>query len=327
MLLNGWHSDKTGERRWHAALAGFVGGAALLVSTAYGHNTVASLIALLAALTLACLATVGGLVALWPHGDAAPSRGAAQFTAPGVTFPHADVVEAQPPCPTQGPPGTGCGNIVVKLRSSPESGRTVGVSVPPEVSRSGLGPGDSLELVRTPSADGQPATYSFFSVDRSAPLWILAGIFVLVVALVAQLRAAGLHWKEGAHVLKNAGALAGKTFVLTGTLPNLGRDEAGATKGSWEGHEAGGSDVSGFVVDSGPGEGPDPHTHPYSETFIVLEGRGRFRFGDGYVEAQAGEIVGAVVLIIIFLLLVGPAALLWGVDSHIDDAERRRRGA
>ena len=46
-----------------------------------------------------------------------------------------------------------------------------------------------------------------------------------------------------------------------------------------------------LVVDSGPGEGPDPHTHPYSETFIVLEGRGRFRYGDGYVEAQAGEIV------------------------------------
>ena len=73
------------------------------------------------------------------------------------------------------------------------------------------------------------------------------------------------------------------------TLPSW-RYEEGATKGSWEGAGLG-SDVSGFVVDSGPGEGPGPHTHPYSETFIVLEGRGRFRYGDGYVEAQAGEIV------------------------------------
>jgi hypothetical protein len=32
------------------------------------------------------------------------------------------------------------------------------------------------------------------------------------------------------------------------------------------------------------------------------------------------------ILIIIFLLLVGPAALLWGADSRIDDVERRRRG-
>jgi len=33
------------------------------------------------------------------------------------------------------------------------------------------------------------------------------------------------------------------------------------------------------------------------------------------------------VLLIIFILLVGPAALLWGADSRIDEVERRRRGA
>jgi hypothetical protein len=32
-------------------------------------------------------------------------------------------------------------------------------------------------------------------------------------------------------------------------------------------------------------------------------------------------------LIILFIVLVGPAALLWGTDSRIDDVERRRRGA
>ena len=45
--------------------------------------------------------------------------------------------------------------------------------------------------------------------------------------MVAQLRTQ-LRWKEGAHVLQAQGALAGKTFVLTGTLPTLGRDEAAA---------------------------------------------------------------------------------------------------
>jgi DNA ligase (NAD+) len=58
--------------------------------------------------------------------------------------------------------------------------------------------------------------------------------------LVAQLRA-HLRWKEGAHVMKPAGALAGKTFVLTGTLPTLGRDDAGALI------EAAGGKVSGSV--------------------------------------------------------------------------------
>lgn len=58
--------------------------------------------------------------------------------------------------------------------------------------------------------------------------------------LVAQLRG-HLRWKEGAHVMKAAGALAGKTFVLTGTLPTLSRDEAGAMI------EAAGGKVSGSV--------------------------------------------------------------------------------
>lgn len=59
-------------------------------------------------------------------------------------------------------------------------------------------------------------------------------------ALVAQLRT-HLHWKEGAHVMKPTGALAGKTFVLTGTLPTLSRDEAAALI------EAAGGKVSGSV--------------------------------------------------------------------------------
>ena len=46
--------------------------------------------------------------------------------------------------------------------------------------------------------------------------------------VIEQLRAAGLHWEEGEPAAAAAGALAGKTFVLTGTLPTLTRDEAKA---------------------------------------------------------------------------------------------------
>ena len=45
---------------------------------------------------------------------------------------------------------------------------------------------------------------------------------------IAQLRAAGVHWKEGPPQAKAAGALSNLTFVLTGTLPTLSRDEAKA---------------------------------------------------------------------------------------------------
>ncbi|NML60060.1 NAD-dependent DNA ligase LigA [Massilia sp. RP-1-19] len=61
-------------------------------------------------------------------------------------------------------------------------------------------------------------------------------------ALVAQLREAGMTWKEGAHSMaKPDGALSGKTFVLTGTLPTLSRDEAAAMI------ETAGGKVSGSV--------------------------------------------------------------------------------
>ncbi len=46
--------------------------------------------------------------------------------------------------------------------------------------------------------------------------------------VIRQLRAAGVHWPEGPPQRAATGALAGRTFVLTGTLPTLSRDEAKA---------------------------------------------------------------------------------------------------
>jgi DNA ligase (NAD+) len=60
------------------------------------------------------------------------------------------------------------------------------------------------------------------------------------IDLVNKLRT-HLHWQEGTHVMQNAGPFAGMTFVLTGTLPALSRDEAGALI------EAAGGKVSGSV--------------------------------------------------------------------------------
>jgi len=44
--------------------------------------------------------------------------------------------------------------------------------------------------------------------------------------VVEQLRACGVHWPEGEPVAAASLPLAGKTVVLTGTLPTMGRDEA-----------------------------------------------------------------------------------------------------
>jgi DNA ligase (NAD+) len=46
------------------------------------------------------------------------------------------------------------------------------------------------------------------------------------IEVIEQLRAAGVHWAEGEPMALAAAPLAGKTFVLTGTLPSLSREAA-----------------------------------------------------------------------------------------------------
>jgi len=61
------------------------------------------------------------------------------------------------------------------------------------------------------------------------------------IEVVQALRAAGLTWSEGEARVEKTGALAGKTLVLTGALPTLGRDQAK------EMLEAAGAKVAGSV--------------------------------------------------------------------------------
>ncbi|MPS75322.1 cupin domain-containing protein [Microbacterium sp. K35] len=50
-----------------------------------------------------------------------------------------------------------------------------------------------------------------------------------------------------------------------------------------------GADVSYFFVENQPGEGPGLHWHPYSETWVVLEGTVRLRVGDRILLAGPGD--------------------------------------
>jgi DNA ligase (NAD+) len=60
-------------------------------------------------------------------------------------------------------------------------------------------------------------------------------------AVIAALRAAGVRWKEGSPRRPAEGPLNGRTFVLTGTLPTLSRDDAKSLL------EAAGATVAGSV--------------------------------------------------------------------------------
>ena len=62
--------------------------------------------------------------------------------------------------------------------------------------------------------------------------------------------------------------------------------------GAFEG-EGHGSEISFFVVDMDPGNGPRAHHHPYSETFVVQAGRALFELDGSQVEAGPGDVVVA----------------------------------
>jgi mannose-6-phosphate isomerase-like protein (cupin superfamily) len=52
-----------------------------------------------------------------------------------------------------------------------------------------------------------------------------------------------------------------------------------------------GSGISFFHVNNAPGEGPDLHKHPYSETWIVRSGKARMTADGKDIEAGPGDIL------------------------------------
>jgi uncharacterized membrane protein len=150
-------------------------------------------IALLVVLLLAAVATVLGLVRLWPNGETTIA-GDTAFAAPGVTFPHARVTATSTGCGGSGG-GAGdaaadqsCGQIEAVVTSGEASGDHITLTVPAQIAGAGLARGDSIQVMRVPPSDSGPGVYQFFAVDRAAGLGWLFLAFVLVVAAVARLR-------------------------------------------------------------------------------------------------------------------------------------------
>ncbi len=140
---------------------------------------------LLAVLLLASLAAaLAGAWWLWPDPDAAPPP--IDTAGPGVTYVRADVVEVHPDA-------TGMDQATVRLAD----GEEVDAHVPPEYVPE-LGAGDTLRVARMevpetaldPLGDPAQMTTSYVFVDfvRGPPIALLAGVFAVLVVLVARWR-------------------------------------------------------------------------------------------------------------------------------------------
>ncbi|SCX56938.1 Uncharacterized membrane protein [Klenkia marina] len=138
------------------------------------------------------LATVVGLIALWPSGDASRAQQAAEsFQPPGTTYPDATVQSLQTyDCSDGSASGQQltCGTAVVEVTEGDGEGDFVSVDLPAEVVATDVEQGDGFVLTRTIDTTTGDASYQFSDFQRDTPIITLALAFVLVVAAVARLR-------------------------------------------------------------------------------------------------------------------------------------------
>ena len=133
-------------------------------------------------------------------------------------------------------PAEPCGQSGATVSEGADKGTKATVDVPPEVSESGLVRGDQLVLLRTPGEAGQPAVLSYFEIERSNSLWLVGGLFVVVVGGVPG--CAG-SWRSSGSA--SAGAVVG-FFVIPALL-------IGETGGTGRARRLGGDHVRRPVHD------------------------------------------------------------------------------
>ncbi|PUA79080.1 YibE/F family protein [Nocardioides currus] len=139
---------------------------------------------LLGLLALTAIATLVGVVVLWPDGE----RPTTPYSADGVTYPDGEVLRVGEACPVVTQDSTDfpeiCDDVDVRLD---DAGTVDGVRVRPGVVDV-LQVGDRVTLVAVPQQGADEPSYGWVGVDRKPPLGWLALVFLLVVAVIARVR-------------------------------------------------------------------------------------------------------------------------------------------
>ncbi|HEY7200330.1 MAG TPA: cupin domain-containing protein [Candidatus Dormibacteraeota bacterium] len=110
--------------------------------------------------------------------------------------------------------------------------------------------------------------------------------------LAVRLRALGYAdvrtYREGIEDWVGAGLPLDRPRPIRTSLAELATNPTAAL---FEGHRRAGVDFAMFVVRTLPGRFVELHVHPYAETFLLLEGRGRWTRGDEVVELEREEMI------------------------------------
>ena len=177
------------------------------------------------------LATVIGLVLLWPSGTSDAERAAAEYFPEGTLYPTGVIVAIEPydcgvPGAEVGPSGEGaqiCATVTVTVEDGPEATENVRLDLPPDVYGAGIDTGVRIVMSRVAGNGDPDELYTFNDFARGFPIAILALAFVIVVIAVAR-------WRGLASVLGLAfafiillefmlpGLLAGSSPVMIGLV-------------------------------------------------------------------------------------------------------------
>jgi uncharacterized membrane protein len=135
------------------------------------------------------LATVIGLVALWPGSEPTRAEQVAEtYLPPGTTYPDAEVVSMETfDCATDPAVPADCADVVVEVLDGEGAGDFQQIQLEAPVVAAGIEKGDVLVLTRDAGAEGG-AAYGFYDYARNTPIIVLAITFAVVVGLVARLR-------------------------------------------------------------------------------------------------------------------------------------------
>jgi mannose-6-phosphate isomerase-like protein (cupin superfamily)/rhodanese-related sulfurtransferase len=111
-------------------------------------------------------------------------------------------------------------------------------------------------------------------------------------ALAERLQALGYtdvrRYREGIEDWVGAGLPVDRPRAVTPDLADLALNQ---TAWLFEGHRRAGVDFTMFLVRTLPGRAVELHVHPYAETFLLLEGRGRWTRGDDVVELEPEQML------------------------------------
>ena len=159
-------------------------------STGHGHGHTPATPAgrrvrvFIAALLVPCaLATLVGVVLLWPTGELPPTTAATQQPV------RAEVVATRATACSEGDEvGDGCAGVVVRMADGPRAGRDLVQIVPVEPGSPRFAVGDRVVLGWSGGDPEDPGSYQIVDFQRGSPLLWLAVAFAVAVLLLGRWR-------------------------------------------------------------------------------------------------------------------------------------------